>query len=495
MTDLACRVMLGAKLKDLGYGTGLAPVPPYCAVKVPVFSFEKLTDANSILGPEMKSTGEVLGLGKNMAEALFKGLRASGLFLDTDPSRRSGKGILISVDESDYHEILAPAKIFRDAGITVYATKGTGEAIIRSGTEAVILPNATESQEIRKLMENGKISCIAYTGAVKDDTLGDYTLLHMRAMQLGIPCLTSADTLRALSEIIRSRYTEDNIEPVDICHMRSERLSVPFTKMQTCGNDYIFINNSDGIVTCPESLCVNLCAPHTGIGADGIVLIEKSDKADALMRTFNKDGSEGLMAGNNIRCVAKLLHDRRKVPGSKEVLQIETASGIYNAKIYLRDGSVSSVAVDMGPVRPEERDLTVEACGEKYTGTPVSTGNPHFVIFTRSPETIDIASAGREIEHHPAFPGRTNVEFCAIIDRTTIRARIWERGNGETLSSGTSAVAAACAAAAKGLVEKGRDIAVKLPGGDLTVTVPSDADGSVILTGSAIKVFDGEFEL
>ncbi|MBR6935403.1 MAG: carbamoyl-phosphate synthase large subunit [Clostridia bacterium] len=495
MTDLACRVMLGAKLKDLGYGTGLAPVPPYCAVKVPVFSFEKLTDANSILGPEMKSTGEVLGLGKNMAEALFKGLRASGLYLNTDPSKRSDTGILISVDESDYHEILAPAKIFRDAGITVYATKGTGEAIIRSGTEAVILPNATESPEIRTLMENGKISCIAYTGAVKDDTLGDYTLLHMRAMQLGIPCLTSADTLRALSEIIQSRYTEDNIEPVDICHMRTRRLSVPFTKMQTCGNDYIFIDNTDGIVTCPESLCVNLCAPHTGIGADGIVLIEKSGKADALMRTFNKDGSEGLMAGNNIRCVAKLLHDRKKVPGSKEVLQIETASGIYNAKVYLRDGNVNSVAVDMGGVYPADEELSVSVKGRTFTGTPVNTGNPHFVIFTPSPETLDVASVGPEIEHDPAFPGRTNVEFCAVVDRTTIRARIWERGNGETLSAGTSAVAAACAAVSKGLVDGGRDITVKLPGGELTVTVPANSGGNVILTGSCIKVFDGVFEL
>ena len=515
MTDLACRVMLGEKLTRLAeqpefavvkkaldnpQNKGLAPVPPYCAVKVPVFSFEKLTDANSILGPEMKSTGEVLGLGKNMAEALFKGLRASGLFLDTKRMSRSRSGggspsgILISVDESDYPEILPAAKIFAEAGIKIYATGGTGEAIGRSGIKAEILPNATESSAIRELMEAGKIGCIAYTGAVRDGTLGDYTLLHMRAMQLGIPCLTSADTLLALAEIVRSRFTEDNIEPVDICHMRASRLKIPFTKMQSCGNDYIFIENFDGAVTCPESLCPELCEAHTGIGADGIVLIESSGVADARMRTFNKDGSEGKMAGNNIRSVAKLLRDKGIVDPGKETLAIETASGIYSARLYLRNGLVSSVEVDMGLVDFEAAPVALDVCGQAFEGFKVATGNPHFVIFTDSPENIDLPSVGPAIEHHELFPGRTNVEFCAVIDRTSLRVRIWERGNGETLASGTSAVAAAYAAAMKGYVDKGKDVRVRLPGGDLMVFVPADGRG-VRLTGSAVKVYEGVFEL
>lgn len=512
MTDLACRVMLGEKLKDLGeqerfkivkaalknpMNRGLAPVPPYCAVKVPVFSFEKLTDANSILGPEMKSTGEVLGLGKNMAEALFKGLRAAGLFLETDPAKREKAGILISVDETDYPEILPAAKILSDAGFRIYATKGTGEAIKRSGVDAEILPNASESPEIRTLMEEGKIGCIAYTGAVRDGTLGDYTLLHMRAMQLGIPCLTSADTLGALSQIILSRYTEDNVESVDICNMRSARLSIPFYKMQSCGNDYIFIVNFDGAVTCPESLCVELCDRHTGIGADGIVLIERSGVADAKMRTFNKDGSEGMMAGNNIRSVAKLIHDLGLCDRTKDTLTIETASGIRTATVYLRNGLVSSVSVDMGSVTADSEEITVFAAGEAFRGTRVDTGNPHFVIFTDSPELVNLKDAGPAIEHDPAFPGRTNVEFCAAVDRTTLRVRIWERGNGETLASGTSAVAAAYAAAEKGLADRDKDLRIKLPGGELTVRVPSGKKpkSGVILTGSAVKVYEGVFEL
>ncbi len=492
MTDLACRVMMGAPLESLGYGTGLYRTPPYYCVKVPVFSFEKLTDANSILGPEMKSTGEALGLGKNMAEALFKGLLASGLRLADGPEGK--KGILISVDEHDEAGILPAAKIFSDAGFTVYATSGTGEAMKRQGISVVTVPNATESGEIRSLMEEGAVGCVIYTGAVKDGTLGDYTLLHMRAMQLGIPCLTSVDTARALAEIVRSRYDQNNVELVDICRLREKRIKVPFTKMQSCGNDYIFIDNREGIVTCPESLCVELCAPHTGIGADGIVLIERSAKAHAAMRTFNKDGSEGLMAGNNIRCVAKLLSDNGLLPEGAETVKIETASGIYSMKTYSRNGLVSSVEVDMGTASPVKERIEFSAAGRVFSAVQVNTGNPHCVIFADRPEDVDLRRYGPAIERHELFPDRTNVEFCSAPDRTTLRVRIWERGNGETLSSGTSAVAAVIAAASAGLVDTDKDIRVILPGGDLTVNY-SSRDGKVKLTGSAVKVFEGVFEM
>ena len=168
----------------------------------------------------------------------------------------------------------------------------------------------SESDEITALMEDGKLQYIVYTGALKDATVGDYRLLHRRAMQLSIPCLTSTDTANALAQIIESRFTIFNTELVDINAMRPWRHKIGFAKMQTCGNDYIFIENFDGMITCPESLCVDLCAPHYGIGGDGIVLIEKSRIADAKMRSFNRDGSEGRMAGNNIRCVAKYLYDK-----------------------------------------------------------------------------------------------------------------------------------------------------------------------------------------
>ena len=214
MVDIASRVMLGGKLKDMGYGTGLHPTPPCHAVKVPVFSFEKLNDANAILGPEMKSTGEVLGIGKTTAEALFKGLTAAGL---TIPSKFDMEtGVLLSVAEIDYQEILSIAEQFYDLGIKIYATPGTADAIKKQGIPVHSVSNATESAEIYILMEQKKIHYLIYTGAVKDATMGDFIAIHRRAMQLGIPCLTSLDTAGALIKIIASRYTLANTELVDI---------------------------------------------------------------------------------------------------------------------------------------------------------------------------------------------------------------------------------------------------------------------------------------
>ncbi|MDO5445195.1 MAG: carbamoyl-phosphate synthase large subunit [Eubacteriales bacterium] len=499
MVDLAAKVMLGEPLVNLGYGTGLYRTPPYYAVKVPVFSFEKLSDANSILGPEMKSTGEVLGIGKTMPEALYKGLTAAGLSVSSHS--KAVPGVFISVEDSDKHEIISLAKRFYDLGISVYATEGTAEAIDTLGIPVHSVANASEGSEIIELMESGKISYIIYTGAVKDATIGDYTMLHRKAMQLGIPCLTSPDTANALADIMESKFTTNNIELVDINNMRRRRRKIRFSKMQSCGNDYIFVENFDGAITCPESLCVSLCAPHYGIGADGIVLIENSSSADAKMRSFNKDGSEGKMAGNNIRCVAKFLYDNDYV--RSEYVSVETASGVYPMKLYLRDGKVNSVSVNMGkavfeadriPVISDSEavlDKLAVIGGQNYNITCVSVGNPHCVVFTNSIDAIDLEEIGPKFEFSEMFPERVNTEFVRVIDKTTLRIRVWERGNGETLACGTGACAAVAAAVKNGLCEAGKDITVKLAGGDLIVNY---TDERILLNGNTVLVFNGEFD-
>ncbi len=500
MVDLASRIMLGAKLRDLGLGTGLYRTPPYYAVKVPVFSFEKLNDANSILGPEMKSTGEVLGLGRTLAEAMFKGLTAAG-FTTPTPGEHGGAGVLISVETNDYPEIISLARRFHDLGIKLYATSGTAAAIAALGIDVTSVSNATESNEIYSLMESKALSYIVYTGAVKDATMGDYIALHRRAMQLGIPCLTSLDTANALTDIIASRFNQQNTELVDINNMRLWRKSISFAKMQDSGNDYIFIENFDGGITCPESLCVSLCAPHYGIGGDGIVLIEPSRVADFRMRTFNRDGSEGRMAGNNIRCVAKYMYDKGYV--RSETLSVETPGGIKHLKLFIRDGKVSSVSVDMGkpvfdaaavPVKDERSELidaplTVD--GKEYRVTCLSIGNGHCVVFTDNIDEIDLSKVGPAFEYAPCFPERVNTEFVRVVNKNTLRMRVWERGSGETLACGTGACAAAIAAVKLGFCQKDRDIKVNLPGGDMTVNV---SDKGVTLTGSAVMVFEGKFE-
>ena len=219
MVDLASRVMLGEPLKDMGYGTGLYPAPPYCAIKVPVFSFEKLNDADSILGPEMKSTGEVLGIGITKAEALFKGLSAAGFSLPTARDR-SRMGILLSVEDEDFPDAISMAKRCYDLGIQVYATKDTARAISAVGIHVTSVADPKISNEMISLMENGSINYLIYTGAVKDDTVGDYRVLHRKAMMLGIPCMTSLDTANALADILGSRFSLENTELVDINCMR-----------------------------------------------------------------------------------------------------------------------------------------------------------------------------------------------------------------------------------------------------------------------------------
>ena len=219
MVDLASRVMLGEPLKDLGFGSGLYPAPPYCAIKVPVFSFEKLNDADSILGPEMKSTGEVLGIGLTKAEALFKGLSAAGFSLPT-AREKSSTGVLLSVEDEDFPDAIAVAKHCYDLGISLYATKDTARAISSVGIRVTPVADPKISDDIIGLMESHAVNYIIYTGAVKDDTVGDYTVLHRRAMVLGIPCMTSLDTANALMDILGSRFSLQNTELVDINHMR-----------------------------------------------------------------------------------------------------------------------------------------------------------------------------------------------------------------------------------------------------------------------------------
>ncbi len=497
MVDLATRVMVGQPLKSLGYGTGLYQQPPYTAVKVPVFSFEKLTDANAALSPEMKSTGEVLGLGKNMQEALFKGLVSAGYKVESEEK----KGVLISVNRRDQPEILDTARKLDELGFKLYATDGTAREIERLGTSVEIVGKLGQDNRVFQLLEDGKIDYVILTGSTEPEYIRDFIRLNHRCVQLGIPCLTSLDTAGALADILESRYNQGNTELVDICHLRERREKLPFTKMQTCGNDYIFLENFDGQITCPESLCVTFCHRHYGVGADGIILMERSDIADAKMRMFNSDGSEGKMAGNALRCVGKYLHDNGFVDA--ETLTVETASGVKAVTLYTTNGKATSASVDMGKAALDTSalkftiaekqvvDYPVRIAGRPYNITCVDMGNPHCVVFCDRVDAVDIDFIGPRFEHAPYFPERINTEFIRVVNPSTIKMRVWERGSGETMACGTGACAAVAAAVANGLCEKGRDITVRVKGGELIVHY---TDGGVTLTGDAKLVYTGEIE-
>ena len=502
MVELATKIITGAKLKKLGYGTGLYPSSPYVAVKVPVFSFEKLNDVNSQLGPQMKSTGEVLGIGKTIEEAMFKGLVSAG-FKMCHPSETRPVGVYMTVNDQDKLELLSIAKKFADLGCTMYATKGTAKVISDLGIECQVVDRLSATNTVMNLMDEGKIDYIVYTGKTDIESINDFINLHHHAILLGITVLTALDTANALADIIASRFTEGNTELVDINALRSEKLKLSFTKMQSCGNDYIVFDNRDGKITCPESIAVNYVIPHYGIGGDGIVLIENSAVADAKMRVFNKDGSEAQVGGNAIRMVGKYLYEKGIVP--KQEMMIETVSNINKVKVYSMTGKVNSASVNLGKVQlagdkipciwnqDKIVDQPIVVGGKEYKATLVNVGNPHCVVFTDKVDAVDLPSVGPLFENHASFPEGINTEFIRVVNKVTLKMRVWERKNGETWSCGTGAAAAVVAAVLGGYCDMDTNVTVKLRGGDLTVNYHSDGD--VELLGNVKTVYEGTLEI
>ncbi len=500
MVEIASKVMTGSRLRDLGYGTGLYKTPPYFAVKVPVFSFEKLSDVDSYLGPEMKSTGEVLGVGKNLQEALFKGMTSAGMLLKSTATHRE-VGVLLSAASQDQQEIVSIAKKLDDLHFKIYATPETAVSASKLGIDVQIVVSIRDKR-VYKLLEEGKINYVIYTGALVDNTLDDYIALHRRALQLSVPCVTSLDTANAVADIIASRYNEQNTELVNINKMRTSREKLRFTKMHATGDDYICIENFDDRIESPESLCVTLCDRRRGVGGDGIVLIEKSDIADVKMRVYNRDGSRGKMAGNSIRNIGKYIYDKGYV--ARDTVTVETDSGVKTLTLYTSDGKVTCVSVNIGhpdfsttsiPMLtdlPEAVMVPLEVGGREYKVTCLSVGNPHCVVFCDRIDNIDIENIGPLFEYHKVFPERVNTEFVRVVNRNTLKMRVYERGNGETQACGTGACAAVAAAIKNGFCNMGEDITVKVLGGDLIVNW---TENGIVLTGDTVKVFDGEIEI
>lgn len=260
-----------------------------------------------------------------------------------------------------------------------------------------------------------------------------------------------------------------------------------FTKMQGLGNDYVYLDCTRAVPDDLATLAVKLSDRHFGVGADGLICICPSERADFRMRMFNADGSEGEMCGNGIRCVGKYVYDKGLI--GREDITIETLSGVKSLHITQENGCATAVMVDMGiPVVEPLKILDIS--GEKYVVHPVSMGNPHAVIFDMSVKRIDLTDIGSQIECHSAFPGRTNVEFIEVTDPSHLKMRVWERGSGETLACGTGACAAVAAAVLTGRTK--REVTVTLPGGDLLIRW-DESDGHIYMTGPAVTVFEGEW--
>ncbi len=276
-----------------------------------------------------------------------------------------------------------------------------------------------------------------------------------------------------------------------------------FAKMHGLGNDYIYIDaiNQDISGYSLADLARAVSDRHFGVGSDGLILICPSERADFRMRIFNADGSEAEMCGNGIRCFAKYVFDHGLT--DKTSLAVETGAGIIHIELEVQGGRAVAARVDMGRPRltaaevpfdwdpPDQPAVEVPLevpGGPKLTVTVVSMGNPHCVVFVDDADSFPVAEVGPRVEHHPAFPQRTNVEFATVIDRRHIRMRVWERGAGETMACGTGACATAVAAALTDRAD--RAVTVHLTGGDLQVEWADD--GHVYMTGPAAEVFQGE---
>ena len=502
MVDLATRAMLGEKLADMGYGTGLYRKSPYIAVKVPVFSFEKLINVDNHLGPEMKSTGEVLGIAGTLEEALYKGLIAAGYKMKKDG------GVFITVRDSDKAEIGEIAKKYYDLGFKIYATEGTSKVLNKYGIDAVGVKKIHESDRNNTLtlIESGKVQYVISTSAKGRIPSRDSVKIRRKTVERNIPCLTSLDTANALADCLKSRYSQHSTELVDINNMRDSKTKLRFTKMQGIGNDYIYFSTFGQWINNPEALAVRLSDRHFGIGGDGVILVAPSKVADAQMKMYNRDGTEGKMCGNGIRCVGKFLYDHGMVNiKEKDEITIETLSGIKSLKAYTTDGEVKTLRVDMGKAILDPKLIPVDLSGDKvvdrrvtigmqdYRITCVSMGNPHCVVFVDSDiDNINLEEIGPLFENDPIFPERVNTEFVTVLNEKTIKMRVWERGSGETWACGTGACAVAVAACENGFCKKGDDIKIKLKGGDLIINY---TDETVYMTGNAEKVYEGEVEV
>ena len=272
-----------------------------------------------------------------------------------------------------------------------------------------------------------------------------------------------------------------------------------FVKMHGAGNDYIYfdcVRNPE--LPNPEEVAIRLSDRHKGIGSDGVILVCKSDVADAKMRMFNADGSEGIMCGNGIRCVAKFIYDFGIA--QKDVVTIETLGGIKTLELDVYEGKVRNVRVDMGKAEFDPKKIPVNIDAERvvdypheyscgtYNITCVSMGNPHCIIYEDDVEGLDLEKIGPTFENDPIFPQRVNTEFVRVNSPVDVTMRVWERGSGETMACGTGACAVVAACVANGFCQKGTEVTVHLRGGDLKITYTDD---TVYMFGEAVTVFEG----
>lgn len=276
-----------------------------------------------------------------------------------------------------------------------------------------------------------------------------------------------------------------------------------FTKMHGLGNDYVYMDcTKSGVPNNVSDLAQFVSNRHFGVGSDGLILICASDTCDFKMKMYNADGSEAQMCGNGIRCVGKFVYDKGLT--NKTNITVETLAGVKVLQLNIKNGKVETVKVDMGepileaikiPVIADEKEvvknLKITALDKEFKFTCVSMGNPHAITIIEDVDSFNVEKYGSILEIDRHFPEKANIEFIQIIDRNTVKMRVWERGSGETFACGTGACATTVACILNGFIED--EVTVKLLGGDLNIKWNKE-DNHIYMTGPATTVFEGELE-
>ena len=272
-----------------------------------------------------------------------------------------------------------------------------------------------------------------------------------------------------------------------------------FTKMQGCGNDYVYVDCFKEKLDDRPALSRKVSDRHFGAGSDGLICICPSETADFKMDMYNADGSNAQMCGNGIRCLAKYVYERGMT--DKKELKIETGAGIKTVWLTVESGVVTSVRVCMGAPEFEAAKVPVITDGKDFINKPldiggmiwnatcVSVGNPHAVVFVDNVDWLDLPNLGPLFENNPIFPERINTEFVQVLDRGTLKMRVWERGSGETLACGTGSTASLAAAVINGKCDD--KVRMILLGGELEIEWDRK-ENLIYMTGPASYVFDGE---
>lgn len=275
-----------------------------------------------------------------------------------------------------------------------------------------------------------------------------------------------------------------------------------FTKMQGCGNDYIYVNGFAEKVESKEEVVRNLSDRHFGIGGDGVIFINPSPIADFEMEMYNADGTRSEMCGNGIRCVAKYVYEKGLI--DKTEFTVESFGEIKHMQLFLKDNKAEIIRVNMGAAKWKAKEIPVitkkeqvikepiKVEGKEYYMTCISMGNPHAVVFMDEIDKLEIEKIGPAFENHPSFPNRTNTEFVKVIDKNHVKMRVWERGTGETLACGTGCCAVAVASVLNGLTQE--KVNVEVLGGSLEIEWNRE-ENVVYMTGPAEIVFEGEVKL